>query len=61
MISKDKLLKDVLDTVCENASFVFEDKDEGNTKTLAYISGYCDMAYQVLKRMDEADENKEDN
>ena len=61
MISKDKLLKDVLDTVCENANYVFEDKDKGNTKTLAYINGYCDMANQVLKWMDEADENKEDN
>ena len=59
MISKDKLLKKVLETVCENASFVFEDKDEGNTKTLAYIGGYCDMANQVLKWMDEEGEADE--
>ena len=47
-MTKEKLLSTVLNTVMTYSNSIYEDSDEKNTKSLAYICGYCDMAMEVL-------------
>lgn len=47
-MTKEKLLSSVLNTMATFSGSVYENSDEKNTKSLAYICGYCDMAMEVL-------------
>lgn len=49
MIDEGKILEDVLNMVSVYTGEIYEDSDQNNVKTLAYISGYCAMAEKVLE------------
>lgn len=63
-MTKEQILYIVWNWTSGYADNYADNSDKENTKSLAYISGVCDMAERVMKIMDEegeADENKEDN
>lgn len=59
-MTKEQILYIVWNWVSGYASSYDDNSDEDNTKSLAYISGVCDMAERVMKMMDEEGEADED-
>ena len=55
-MTKEELLYYVWNIVSGYAVNYDNQTDEENSKTLAYVSGVCDMAERVMKMMDEEGE-----
>lgn len=55
-MNKEKLLHYVWNIVSGMAVNYDNQTDAENSKTLAYVSGICDMAERVMKMMDEEGE-----
>ena len=63
-MNKEELLYYVWNIASGMAVNYDNQTDEENSKTLAYVSGICDMAERIMKLLaeeEEEDENKDNN